>query len=464
MMLKLLNHSWGKMKLSEIISALQGKLQGSDTAFYSVSTDSRTCKSNALFFALHGPNFDGHEFIQQAKDKGAVAAVIDDTHKDISGRDDFPMIQVKDAHIALGQLARLYRDRFHGPVIAVTGSCGKTTTKSLITGIMSQVHSVLSPQGSFNNEIGLPLTLCRLTEDYDCVVLELGANQVGDIDYLANIARPTVAVITNAAAVHLEGLGNVAGVARVKGEIFNYLEEKDTAVINANDDFASYWTSINRKRQQVHFGRSILADVRAQGVYLDKAGYPHFTLVTPQGSCDIGLHLIGEHNVHNALAAAAAAVAVDVPLKAIKKGLEDTQPVEKRLIKKLTAGGVYILDDTYNANPMAMLMALKVLAQQEGESVFVMGDMAELGEEVDTYHRQIGRQAKEMGISQFYGCGEFTQLAVEAFGEAGKHFDSCEALAAELGKQLKAGMTVLVKGSRKAKMERVVEALMQGSV
>jgi len=444
------------INLSEIIEVLAATLIGNDVAFRGVSTDSRDVQAGQLFFARSGPQFDGHDYITQAVEKGAVAVVVT-KRVDVN----IPQLVVADADKALGQLAAWHRQHFNVPVIAVTGSCGKTTTKAMLASIFSQLGKTLSPEGSFNNHVGLPLTLMQLDKSYDYVVLELGANHMGEIDYLVNIARPNVCAITMVAPVHLAGFGSIENIAKAKGEIFNALSSDDIAVINADDPLSKTWDEKLKHHRVLKFSSNAAADVRARDVVTTEFGLVSFTLINADESVQINLPLLGEHNVQNAVCAATCALALNVRLDIIKQGLEQMTAVEKRLVRHQLANGTVLIDDTYNANPLAVKAAMVVLQRAGKHTTLVLGDMRELGDNAEQYHIEIGQHAQQAGIDQVYTLGELTAHTARAFGSGGKHFTDRNALVAALAPTLTENSAVLVKGSKSMQMWHVVNALLE---
>lgn len=442
------------IKLTEITHMLDASMVGKDACINSISTDTRTLRSGELFVALTGNNFDGHDYLAQARDKGAAGAII---NKNVAI--DLPTIRVNDTRVALGEIATYMRTEQPLPLIAITGSCGKTTTKAMLTSIMSTQGPVLSSQGSFNNDIGMPLTLLQQKQEHRYAVIEMGTNHFGEIAYLSAIARPDVAVIINIGSAHLEGFGDSKGVARAKGEIFQGLRSNGTAVINVDDTYAEYFRSLIGNRNVVTFACNNNADVRGENIQVTTEGYPSFTLRIGDATAQVRLPTVGEHNVMNALAAAASAHTVGVPIADIKTGLETMQPVAKRMIWRDGKNDVRIIDDSYNAIPDAVYAALNVLARQPGEKVFAFGGMAELGEHVEKEHTRVGEQAKALGINHLYAIGPYSHLTIKAFGNGGKYFTSKQELITALETTLHPEMTILVKGSRGSKMEEVVAAL-----
>ena len=448
------------MMLSQLSHIVEGSLKGPDVDFDSVSIDSRTISRGALFVALKGPNFDGHNFIPSAREQGAAAARVSEPASDI-----LPAVRVEDTRLALGTLAASWRSDFDIPIVAVTGSNGKTTVKEMLSSIFSQAcngeqDSVLSTIGNLNNDLGLPLTLLRLRKSHRYAVTEMGMNHPGELTYLTSIARPDVAVITNAAAAHLEGLHSVEGVARAKAEIFSGVKVGGTAVINDDDEYASLWHELAGDLNAVGFSLQHDADVTADfDLYKD---HSRVALHTPWGDASCRLALPGKHNIANALAAVAAAGTVGVSLADIVAGLERWQGVKGRLQAK-TISGLHVIDDTYNANPASIRAALEVLAMQAGLKVFVMGDMGELGENSAALHRQAGELAKKLGIDACYTLGEQTALTAKAFGNHAQSFSEAEQLVSALQKGVPANrgrpVNILVKGSRAMKMEQIIELL-----
>ncbi len=442
------------MQMSAAAKTLDASRTGEDVRFSGCDTDSRALSPGALFAALKGERFDGHDFIDQARARGAAAALVE---KPLEG--GFPSLVVADTRRALGKLARAWRRRFQLPVVAVTGSNGKTTVKEMLASILSGEGAVLATLGNYNNDIGLPLTLFRLGAEHRFAVLEMGANHAGEIAALADMAGPDVGIVTQCAPAHLEGFGSVDAVARAKGELFEGLAADGTAVINADDAYAGLWRELAGSRRQLTFGMGSGADVSARCELGSER--TRLELQTPAGSTAVNLALAGRHNVMNALAASAAALAVGVPLGSIREGLEDMRPVAGRLQFKAGHGGARIIDDTYNANPASLAAGISVLGNFDGHRWLVLGDMAELGSGAEAYHRDVGRLAKEKGVERIYAIGTLSRSAIEAFGAHGRHYDSPGALVQALRADLAAaaGVTLLVKGSRSSRMEQVVMAL-----
>jgi UDP-N-acetylmuramoyl-tripeptide--D-alanyl-D-alanine ligase len=442
--------------LANLARILSATLVGPDPGFTGVSTDTRTLQPGELFVALRGPNFDGHAFLAEAARRGAAAAVVEQP-----GDGSLPWLRVDNSLAALGAIAADWRSRFELPVLAVTGSFGKTTVKEMMTAIAATRGAVLATRGNLNNEIGLPLTLFRLGPEHRVAVLELGANHVGEIARMAAIARPTVGLVTAAGPVHLEGFGSIEGVARGKGEMFAGLPAHGTAVINCDDRFAPLWREIAGARRRVGFGFAPEAEFRAEQVRqsLDAAGpVLEFRLVTPDGAADARLALPGRHNVLNALAAAATTWAAGWSLDEIVAGLAGVAGVKGRMSLRKARSGALLIDDTYNANPVALYAAIDYATALPGETWLVLGDMGELGPDATELHAAAGRYAREHGVARLYALGPESAAAATAFG-AGRHFADTAALVAALEAELPADVNLLVKGSRAMRLETVIERL-----
>ncbi|HXN16546.1 MAG TPA: UDP-N-acetylmuramoyl-tripeptide--D-alanyl-D-alanine ligase, partial [Usitatibacter sp.] len=367
---------------------------------------------------------------------------------------------VPDTRLALGHLAADWRRRFALPLVGLTGSNGKTTVKEMLAAILAahcgERACVLATQGNLNNDIGVPLTLLRLREQHRFAVVEMGMNHAGEIEHLARLARPSVAIVTNAQRAHVGMLGSVEAIARAKAEIYAGLEASGIAVVNADDAFAPYWRRLNAKRQTVTFGLGEGADVRA------KRSGSELRFITPADTFVVTLQVAGEHNVRNALAACAAAHALAIPARAMRAGLATFSGVPGRLQRRRLVGGGTLIDDSYNANPESMQAAIEVLAAERARKVLVIGDMGELGAEAGSMHAEVGAFARAASIDALLALGVSSRLAAEAFGQGAQHFDDVEALLAAARGEAERGATILVKGSRFMHMERVVDALAQG--
>ena len=451
------------VSLTWIADKVQGRIlncaqdTASETLIQGVSTDTRTIGQNDLFIALQGPNFDGHKFVEQAQQSGALALIV--AHKVDS---ELAQILVADTKQALGLLASAVKQSVNPKTVAITGSSGKTTVKEMVAAILSRRGKVLSTEGNFNNDIGVPLTLLRLESDHEYAVVELGANHLGEIAYTTELVKPDVATIINAAAAHLEGFGSLLGVARAKSEIFRGLSKDGLALLNAESQFYAFWKGKLEHLRVQSFGTSTQADFQAQDVVLGLNGCADFLLHSPKGAVSISLPLPGVHNVSNALAAAALCQEMGASLEDIKDGLQYMAQVSGRLQVKQLTSQVKLLDDSYNANVASVNAAIDLLASFAGRRVLVLGDMAELGERARFYHQQVGEYAQQKGIDQLYSVGVLSQSASDVFAKNGRHFSDKSALVSALTECLsteKRDISILVKGSRSARMEDVVSAL-----
>jgi UDP-N-acetylmuramoyl-tripeptide--D-alanyl-D-alanine ligase len=370
-----------------------------------------------------------------------------------------PAVVVDDTRLALGRLAAVWRARYDIPVVAVTGSNGKTTTKEMIAAILKAQFgdAVLATRGNLNNDIGLPLTLLGMNDEHQAAVIEMGMNHPGEIDYLTRIGKPTVALVTNAQRAHLQGMGDLDEVAREKGSIFNGLKAAGVAVVNADDRYADFWCQAAAGHSVLTFGVDQAADVR--GIVSQYGLETQVHLVAPQGEVEFSLNTPGRHNARNAVAAAAACLAAGVSLNAVAKGLSAFVGVKGRLQRRAGQNGAVILDDTYNANPDSVRAGIDVLASTVGRKLLVLGDMGEIGEASAQYHDEVGGYAKSQGIDLLFSLGDASQLAARNFGEGGRHFRNPDDLVAALKPELAQGTTVLVKGSRFMKMERIAGAI-----
>jgi UDP-N-acetylmuramoyl-tripeptide--D-alanyl-D-alanine ligase len=445
------------LNLSELQAPLAAQLLGIDQEVTRVSTDSRTVQAGDLFVALQGEHFDGHAYLSQVHSEGAAAALVS---KAVA--DTFPQLLVTDTQRALGLLGAYNRHLYSGPLVAITGSSGKTTVKNMVHAVLSQRGETLSTQGNFNNEIGVPLTLLRLQPAVEFAVVEMGASRLGDIDWLCELARPTVALLLNAMPAHLQGFGSVEGVALAKGEIFDRLGEGDVAVVNADQSWAKQWRKRAGDAAVLDFGLEQPAAISARDIRNRGLEGVSFTASTPVGDMAMRLTLPGVHNVANALAAVAVGLACDVSLTEIRDGLESLQPVGGRLCTMNSPLGVAVIDDCYNANPGSVRAAIDMLAACPGRRTLLLGVMAELGESSRTLHREVGEYALAAGIDQLWGVGPELDVCVQAFGTHGRYFEDRAALLSDLAGHFSQGDTVLVKGSRSAGMEQVLHAVQAG--
>nr|VFJ91452.1 MAG: UDP-N-acetylmuramoyl-tripeptide--D-alanyl-D-alanine ligase [Candidatus Kentron sp. H]VFJ91920.1 MAG: UDP-N-acetylmuramoyl-tripeptide--D-alanyl-D-alanine ligase [Candidatus Kentron sp. H]VFJ99764.1 MAG: UDP-N-acetylmuramoyl-tripeptide--D-alanyl-D-alanine ligase [Candidatus Kentron sp. H] len=476
-----------KMRVSEAARLLGTNHIGPDGVFQGCGIDSRVLSAGAMFIALRGQRRDGHDFVDLAVARGAAAAMVERS----GDHGLLPIVKVRDCYRALGQLAAIWRSRFERPLIAITGSNGKTTVKELLAGILGNHGPTHATQGNLNNELGVPLTLLELDQKYHWAVVEMGANHSSEIMRLARMARPTVGVITRCAPAHLEGFGDIEGVARAKGELVENLSDTGVAVINADDPYAGLWCELAGHRRRITFGLDNPADVSAD--YRLMPDRTQLSLKTPIGSQRTQISLPGRHNVLNALAATAAAIAVGcfheesrdsayhapTPLsfskemgtqhrhflEAIATGLMSAGSVDGRLQIKRTQSGARIIDDTYNANPDSLAAAMKVLANYLEPRWLVLGDMGELGKQGPELHKQAGILARELGITRLFATGTLCRYTVEAFGFGGHHYVDPEQLLHTVRTALMEGATakrttILVKGSRHMRMERIADGLL----
>ncbi|HUR40673.1 MAG TPA: UDP-N-acetylmuramoyl-tripeptide--D-alanyl-D-alanine ligase [Verrucomicrobiae bacterium] len=434
---------------------LEAPLHGNDARFTRVITDTRQLAPGDLFVALKGERFDGHHFIEQARKAGAVGALVSEAQPS-----NLPQVVVGDTLAALQALAVSWRGDFHIPVVGVTGSNGKTTVKQMLSSILARRGPVLATIGNLNNHIGVPLTLLSMRDEHKTAVVEMGANHPGEIAALAALAQPDIGVVNNAGDAHLEGFGSREGVARAKGEMFEALEH-GVSVINVDDDYAPLWRELARG-DVITFGLSDDADVRAVHARPEPPEAPvamEFELRTPEGRVGVKLPLPGLHNVRNALAAAACAVAAGLDARDIAAGLLGVRPASGRLTWRRAHNGARLLDDTYNANPSSLRAGLELLAGVQGRRWLVLGDMAELGRGAEQMHFAAGEDARALGIERLYAAGPLAREAAKGFGDGAVHFEDVAALVAEVRERLAPDVALLVKGSRSARMERVVAGL-----
>ncbi|MDR2216010.1 MAG: UDP-N-acetylmuramoyl-tripeptide--D-alanyl-D-alanine ligase [Nevskiaceae bacterium] len=444
-------------RLQDFAALCEGRLVGEDRLYTAVNTDTRTLAPGELYLALRGPRFDGNAFVSAAAAAGAVGAVVDRPVKGVT----LPLIHVDDGQQALTRAASAWRARYAGVVVGVAGSNGKTTTKEMIAAILAQRGASLATRGNLNNHIGVPLTLLRLTAEHLSAAIEIGANHPGEVAELVAIARPQVGVITNAGAEHLEGFGDLNGVARAEGEMVAGLAPDATAVLNADDPYIDLWRGMTSARV-VSFGLDHPADYSAVDINqtLTAEGFrTAFTLRTPASSIPVQLNLGGRHNLLNALCAAAAAQAAGATLEHIAAGLAGMQPVGGRLKPVRTACGARLIDDSYNANPSSMKAGIEVLTSLPGRAWLVMGDMGELGDEARASHVEMGAFARTQGVERLFATGPLSTLAVEAFGTGASWYPDTESLKRALAQQLTGDVVLLVKGSRLNRLEHVVAAL-----
>ncbi len=445
------------MLLTEIAKAVDGSLSGEEKMISSVSIDTRTLQAGDLYIAIQGENFDGHDFVAKAEQAGAAAIMVAKPMATNTAQ-----IIVADTRLALAELAGAWKQSLQLKTIAITGSNGKTTVKEMIAAILSVKAKVLYTQGNLNNDIGVPLTLLRLQEEDQYAVIEMGANHAGEIAYSSRYVKPDVAVINNIGAAHLEGFGSLQGVAQAKSEIFSDLGEQGIAILNRDDDFYDFCLKTVKQKQNCSFGLSEAADIRATEITVENSAegfYTSFVLSNGIEQQEIKLALAGQHNVLNALAAAACCISLGISLPQIKQGLEKMQAVTGRLQALTGKKGNLVIDDTYNANPSSVKAALDVLMQCQGEPWFVLGALAEIGDDSEKVHAELGELIQSMNVVRLLAIGSDTESAVDSFGKGAKFFSSQQQLIDYLEQVLTGDETVLVKGSRSQKMENIVASL-----
>lgn len=445
----------GNLSLEQLQGIVGGTLQGSAaTGFAAVGTDTRQLQPGALFVALQGPNFDGNAFVAKAAEQGAVAALVSRLAPVA-----LPQLCVPDTRLALGQLGAWNRARSAARVLGLTGSQGKTSVKEMTAAILACRGATLFTQGNLNNDIGVPLTLLRLDSSHAYAVIEMGANHQGEIGYMTRLVRPDIALITNVAATHIEGFGSLQGVAAGKAEIWEGLGPMGCAVVNLDDPNVVARVPAGLRCVGVSAAGNATADYYVTGICSEGLGGSRFDLHTPRGSIRARIGLPGRHNVANALAATALAMEAGAGLAEVEQGLQQTHAAKGRLNVRKGLQGAVVLDDSYNASPASFRAAIDVLAALPGRRIIAAGDMGELGDERETAHRELGRYAAARGIEHFFATGPLSALAAEGFGAAAVHAPDCVRLAECLRPLLAEGVTVLVKGSRSAGMERVVKLI-----
>lgn len=441
--------SW--LRLSEIASMSSGELRGEDVEVTGISTDTRNLHFGDLFIALEGEKFDGHQFIDDTVEQIVSGVFI---HKEVVTQ--LPSVLVDDTLAGMSRWANAWRKRVDPKLVAITGSNGKTTVKQMINNILSRVGSTCATKGNLNNHIGVPLTLLTLRVDNEFAVIEMGANNFGEIDHLSSLAEPEVAVITNAGPAHLEGFGSVAGVAQAKGEIIHGIRDGGTVVLNADDQYLEVWLEKSKRLNVMTFGFADHATVKGT-INEDQT----LSVSVNDVVININLPLPGKHNAYNALASIAVGIAFDIDINEIKNGLENADQVHGRLQLKQGMLGATIIDDTYNANPASLQAAIEVLCSQSKEPWLVLGDMGELGEETISIHAHMGELAKAAGVKKLFGLGELAKQAVDEFGENGYFFNKHDVLSRELLNQMNENCCILIKGSRTMHMEDVVNFLIE---
>ncbi|WP_168416057.1 UDP-N-acetylmuramoyl-tripeptide--D-alanyl-D-alanine ligase [Erwinia amylovora] len=443
--------------LQQVAQLTGGTLHGDDRAIADVTTDTRKAAEGSLFIALKGERFDAHDFVADAITAGCSALLVS---KRLPV--ELPQVVVADTRIALGQLAAWVRQQSNARVVALTGSSGKTSVKEMTAAILRECGETLYTTGNFNNDIGVPLTLLRLKPEHRYAVIELGANHQGEIAYTSGLVRPESALVNNLAAAHLEGFGSLAGVAKAKGEIFSGLPLNGTAILNSDSNDWPHWQQALHAKTVWRFSpEQADSDFYAANVTISAQG-THFTLHSPQGDVDVILPLPGRHNIANALAASALALSVGAPLSAVCQGLSTLKAVPGRLFPLALSADKLLLDDSYNANVGSMTAAAQVLAGMPGYRVMIVGDMAEMGAEAAECHRQVGNAIRHAGIDKVLSTGSLSHGISDASG-VGEHFSDKAALGARALELLAQHqqITLLVKGSRSASMEQVVQILQE---
>lgn len=444
-----------RMSLAEAAAAMQGVLHGPDAPFSAVSIDSRRVFDGSLFFALGGARHDGHEYVPAARSAGAVAAVVC-REEAAAGT---PCIVVDDTQLALGRLAQAWRMKLPVTVVAITGNSGKTTTKEFTAAVLRTAAPTLSTPGNYNNELGMPLTLLQLDESHRYAVIEMGQGRPGDIAYLARIARPAIALVTNVTGAHLGGFGSMEAIAAGKAEVYASLTGDGVAIVNLDDGFSGYWLDHLPACRRVTFGTAAVADVRAEVISVGDDGCARFELVAGVTRVAVVLGIPGIHNVSNALAAAAVGMVCGIPAEGIATALATVRPVGGRMAVRELPGGIRLVDDTYNANPGSVRVAVDTLCAWPGRRVLALGEMAELGPAAADLHREIGDYARQKGVDALFVTGSHASDVVAGFGDGASAFVNPDELVKALRAELADGVTVLVKGSRSARMERVVAAI-----
>ncbi len=452
-----------KMQLSQAAKALNVQFDGEDLEFVGAHNDTRVIEPGNLYFAIKGAHTDGHEFLAQAKQAGAVAAVVEQ-FVDSS----LPQIIVADATLAMGQLAKYWREQFTIPIVGITGSVGKTTTRQMVGAILNEMGETLISEGNKNNFYGVPLTLFRLGPEHKFAVIEMGADRPGEITYLTNIVQPDVATVTMVAPVHIEvshgiGFGSVDAVLKEKTQIFAQLPKHGIAVLNADSPYIDFWRETLAEQPQITFGLNYPANITAHELHPNDNMQYKFILNTPIGSDDITLSSLGRHNVINAVCASAIAIAVGASLDNIHQGLANVPTVARRMIRKVGVKGALVIDDSYNANVVATKAVLEMLADYEDKKrIMVLGDMRELGDMSKELHQEIGLHAKKLALQHFFAVGPETAATIAALDEPwAKHFDTHEALVAELKPLMDENTVVMVKGSLGSQMNKVVDPIVE---
>ena len=448
------------MDFDWLANVLATDYQGGNQTIININTDTRTVCDGEVFLALKGPNFDGHKFIQQAKEKGAIAAIVDHAIEC-----DLPQFVVADTRIALGKIGSAVMASVAPKTIAITGSVGKTTVKEMCAAILASHGDVLATKGNFNNDIGVPLTLLRLEPQHQYAVIELGANHIGEIAYTTAMTQPDVAVVCNVAAAHIEGFGSLQGVATAKGEIYQGLKADGVAIVNCDSEFSEGWITELGNHHVKCLSSTEKLDFWAEDISLDESARAHFILCNKTAKTPVKLALPGKHNVTNALIAAALTSEFGVSLDDISKALA-TMPEVKGRVNLITVSDVLtVIDDTYNANVKSVKAAIDLLSDMAGYRILALGDMGELGENARQYHKEVGEYAKQQGINELFTLGVLSKSASDEFELPNSHFSNREQLLQALGKSIhnvSGKITLVVKGSRSSRMELLVQDLVNG--
>ncbi len=458
--------------LSELVEPLKATLHNGLVTVDGVSTDTRSIEAGDLFVALKGDRFDAHDFLQDAVEAGAAALLVDRMSDGVS----LPQLEVKDTTIALGELAQINRRAFTKPLIALTGSCGKTTVKEMLSTVLKAAGQVHVTQGNLNNHIGVPLTLLTLDDSADYAVVEMGASGLGEIHYLAGIAEPDVALLTNVMPAHLEGFGSKEGVAQEKSNIYRQLRPGGTAVINLDESYSAQWLAelAQTRRDVTPFTFSVqvsTADVYASDITMHDSGRYEFDICHDGDRIRVRLPLLGRQNVSNALAVTACALSVGLSLEIIASNLQKAKPFSGRLVAKSGKNQSIVIDDSYNANPGSVLAAAGVLmdlSTQGKNVILVLGDLGELGDNEECTLSQLGSDLADLGLPALYSLGNNSAHISSAFSGASiaasknQHFFSQDELVDHLSTLLTDNTVVLVKGSRSARMENIVQAITLG--
>jgi len=448
------------MDFDWLANVLATNYQGDNQQVVNINTDTRSICDGEVFLALKGPNFDGHKFIADAKQKGAIGVIVQNAVET-----DIPQFIVPDTRLALGSIGAAVMAQVSPKTIAITGSVGKTTVKEMCAAILSVHGDVLATKGNFNNDIGVPLTLLRLEPQHRFAVIELGANHLGEIAYTTAMTKPDVAAVCNVAAAHLEGFGDLMGVAKAKGEIFDGLKDDGVAIVNCDSEFSQYWLDKLKGRNVKCFSTTEKLDIWAEDISLNAQARASFTLCTKDKKVPVTLALPGKHNISNALIAAALTSEFNVSLEEIANALATMGEVKGRVNLIEVSDLLTVIDDTYNANVKSVKAAIDLLGDMQGHRILALGDMGELGEDARQYHQEVGEYAKAQGIDELFTLGVLSRYASDVFELPNRHFSNREQMLQQLQASLvkaKQKSIVVVKGSRSSRMELLVTDLVNG--